>query len=71
MTMLHKQRKYEENKLKQKIASPYFRSKTHDIPLEAQLKIAQILIFIMKETIKVSNVTGIMVPLLIHSKKQF
>lgn len=37
--------------------------------MEVQLKISQLLIFLMKETIRVPNINGLMVPLLIQSYK--
>lgn len=59
----------EETRLRTQISSRYYKSKTHEMPMEVQLKISQLLIFLMKETIRVPNINGLMVPLLIQSYK--
>lgn len=61
--------KTEELRLRTQISSRYYKSKTHEMPLEVQLKISQLLIFLMKETIRVPNINGLLVPLLIQTYK--
>jgi hypothetical protein len=42
-----------------------YSNKSLAIPKDAQIKLSQLLIFLMKETIRIPNMYGLMVPLLV------
>ena len=58
-------RKQTEQRLKAKLASRTYTNKAISIPNEPLLKLSQTLIYLMKEKIRIPNIYGLMVPLLV------